>query len=108
MVKRKPTSKLVYSTNSDISLGNDADVEANVSSGNTAYIERDRKNRKGKVVTVVSKLSANLKELQKELQKECGAGGSLKNNCIEIQGDHREKIASILKNKGFKTKFIGG
>ncbi len=102
-------SKLVYSTHSDVSDSSDKQVAKQYSSqSGTAYIERDRKKRRGKVVTVVSKLTGNLKELQKELQRECGAGGSLKNGNIEVQGDHRNKIASILQKKGYKTKFKGG
>jgi len=100
-------SKLVYSTNPDAMQSQDENNLTNPT-GDTAYIERDRKGRKGKVVTVISKIRGDLKTLQKELQKECGAGGSVKNNNIEIQGDHRDKIAGILQGKGFKVKFIGG
>ena len=106
MAKSK-NSKLVYSTNPDAMQSQDENNIIN-STGDTAYIERDRKGRKGKVVTVISKIKGDLKTLQKELQKECGAGGSVKNNNIEIQGDHRDKIAKILQDKGFKVKFIGG
>jgi translation initiation factor 1 len=77
-------------------------------SDQTAYIERDRKKRAGKVVTVVSKVRGDLKGLQKELQKLCGSGGTVKNGNIEIQGDHRDKIAEYLQKKGIKTKYIGG
>jgi translation initiation factor 1 len=77
-------------------------------SDQTAYIERDRKKRAGKVVTVVSKVRGDLKGLQKELQKLCGSGGTVKNGNIEIQGDHRGKIAEYLQKKGIKTKYIGG
>ena len=98
---RDKNSRLVYSTHSDdSSLGNSA--------LDTIYIERDRKGRKGKVVTVISGLKGDLKALQKELQKQCGAGGSVKNNTIEIQGDHRDKIALILQEKGYKVKLKGG
>ena len=76
--------------------------------GQMAYIERDRKRRKGKTVTVVSGLSGDLRDLQKALQKFCGAGGSVKENRIEIQGDHRDKIGDYLQEKGFKVKFRGG
>ena len=81
---------------------------SNPQTNQTAYIERDRKKRAGKVVTVVSKLSGDLKGLQKELQKLCGSGGTVKNGHIEIQGDHRERIAAYLQNKGINTKFSGG
>jgi translation initiation factor 1 len=106
MAKSK-NSKLVYSTHPDALPSQDKNSLSNPT-GDTAYIERDRKGRKGKVVTVISKIKGDLKILQKELQKECGAGGSVKNNNIEIQGDHREKIAGILRAKGFNVKFIGG
>lgn len=77
-------------------------------SDQTAYIERDRKKRAGKVVTVISRLHGDLKGLQKELQKLCGSGGTVKNDNIEIQGDHRDKIADYLQKKGIKTRFVGG
>jgi len=50
----------------------------------TAYIALDRKKRKGKNVTTVSKLNGDLKSLQRELQKACHSGGTLKNDIIEI------------------------
>lgn len=108
-MKQNKNSKLVYSTNSSVDIsdsGRASEQSGNI--GSTAYIERDRKQRKGKVVTVISRLGGDLKTLQKELQKQCGAGGSVKNGAIEIQGDHRDKIAGILQQKGYKTKFIGG
>ncbi len=106
---KKKNSKLVYSTNPQYSVSAKKEIKTlNPSNSGAAYIERDRKQRRGKVVTVISNLSGNLKELQKELQKECGAGGSLKNGNIEIQGDHREKIGLILQKKGYQIKFRGG
>ena len=101
-------SRLVYSTEKNENYDPEPAARQQAAEGGTAYIERDRKNRKGKVVTVISGLKGNLKELQKEIQKICGAGGSIKNGKIEIQGDHREKIAKILQGKGYKVKFIGG
>lgn len=107
-MEKNKNSKLVYSTDPDSFSAEKKTASENNNKGATAYIERDKKQRKGKVVTVISNLSNNLKEMQKELQKECGAGGSLKNGNIEIQGDHREKVAAILQKKGIKTKFKGG
>jgi len=74
----------------------------------TAEIRREKKGRAGKTVTTISGLADDLKFLQKELQKHCATGGSIKNRVIEIQGDHRDKVAGFLKIKGFKIKFIGG
>jgi len=101
---------IVYSTDPDWKPENDDNEphEALPVSGETAYIERDRKKRAGKVVTVVSKLHGDLKGLQKELQKHCGSGGTVKNGNIEIQGDHRDKIGEYLSRKGYEIKFVGG
>ncbi len=102
-------NRIVYSTDPDWKPESEKTINKEPEqTGQTAYIERDRKQRKGKTVTVISGLSGDLKPLQKELQKLCGAGGALKQNVIEIQGDQREKIASFLQTRGFKIKFRGG
>lgn len=77
----------------------------------TARLAHDRKRRRGKVVTVVSGLALSepkLLELAKALKGRCGAGGTLKDGEIEIQGEHRDKIAEYLKELGYKVKFVGG
>ncbi len=78
-------------------------------------IMRDRKGRRGKVVTVISGFTlteVDLKALAKELKNLCGAGGTAKNETsgqtIEIQGDHRDKVAEKLKSLEYKVKFAGG
>lgn len=101
-------SKRVYSTDSTVHPDRQIADPGPQKPSETVYIARDRKMRKGKVVTVISGLQGQLKELQKELQKICGAGGSVKNGTIEIQGDHRDKISDILQQKGHKIKFTGG
>jgi translation initiation factor 1 len=76
-----------------------------------AYVQRDRKRRAGKTVTVIWGLQHNpttLKNLLKTLQTTCGAGGTLKEGEMEIQGDHRERIAEVLKGMGYKVKLVGG
>ena len=72
------------------------------------YLERDRKNRKGKTVTVISNLTGDLKSMQRELQRLCGAGGAVKNGVIEIQGDQRIKIRQYLEKKGYLVVARGG
>lgn len=77
----------------------------------TAAIRRETKGRGGKTVTVVVDLqltSEDLKMLAKKLKKACGSGGTVKNGTIEIQGDHRDKIADTLRSLGYGTKFTGG
>jgi translation initiation factor 1 len=74
-------------------------------------IFRDRKGRGGKTVTVVRDLQLtpdDLAALGKSLKKKCGAGGAIKNENIEIQGDHREKILAELEKLGYKAKLAGG
>ena len=73
-----------------------------------AHLRLERKGRGGKTVTTVSNLKGDLKPLQRELQKFCGTGGTLKNGVIEIQGDFRDKIRQYLEEKGYATKSIGG
>lgn len=79
--------------------------------GQVARLWRDSKMRAGKTVTVVGNLHhdpATLERLCKELKNKCGAGGTVKNGEIEIQGDHREKVAAYLQTLGYKTKMVGG
>lgn len=51
---------------------------------------------------------AELKALSKKLKQLCGTGGTLKNFTVEIQGDHREKLQTYLKEQGFTVKLAGG
>lgn len=76
-----------------------------------AHIRREKKGRGGKTVTVVYDLrltAADLKSLGRHLRQKCGTGGTVKNGAIEIQGDHRERVAEALQQLGYKTKFTGG
>lgn len=73
----------------------------------TVYIYKDRKMRKGKTVTAIEGIDAPdeiLEQLAKELKTSCGAGGSIKDGLIIIQGDFKQKIKTFLDQKGFKTK----
>jgi translation initiation factor 1 len=74
-------------------------------------IRREVKGRKGKTVTVVFGFQsgqADLKGLAKQLKQQCGAGGSVKDEVITIQGDHREKLVKLLREQGYKVKLAGG
>ncbi len=77
----------------------------------TAYLHRESGGRGGKVVSVVKNLiltEEDLKTLAKKLKRECGSGGTIKDGMIEIQGEHRERIAEALKKLGYKVKIAGG
>ena len=75
------------------------------------YIHHESKGRGGKPVSLVKNLSlpkSELKALAKKLKKSCGSGGTVKDNVIEIQGEHRKKIADVLEKLGYKVKIAGG
>ncbi len=74
-------------------------------------IQASRKGRKGKTVTVISGFqssAATLTDLVKKLKAQCGAGGTVKDNTIEIQGDHAQKLLQVLQKLGYKAKISGG
>jgi translation initiation factor 1 len=75
-------------------------------------IMRDKKGRRGKMVTVATGFvltEADLKALAKTLKTTCGSGGTVKaGGIIEVQGDHREKVGEKLTALGYKVKFAGG
>ena len=77
----------------------------------TAYLHRESKGRGGKAVTLVKNLTlspADMKNMAKKLKAVCGSGGTVKDSVIEIQGEHREKIAVALEKMGYKVKIAGG
>lgn len=67
--------------------------------------------RNGKPQTLIEGYTgaeADFKKLTKEIKTTLGVGGSFKNDIIIIQGDYRDKIMQLLKDKGFKVKRVGG
>jgi len=67
--------------------------------------------RKGKPITIIDGYTGateDFKILAKELKQTLSVGGSFKDDKIIIQGDYRDKIMSILKDKGFNVKRVGG
>lgn len=73
-------------------------------------VQATRGGKGGKTVTVITGLpSGELKPLCKKLKAQCGAGGKVREDSLEIQGDHAAKLVEILKEMGFKdTKKSGG
>ena len=77
----------------------------------TLKIRLEKNKRGGKAVSVIFELPTDesyCKKLCKELKSKCGTGGSFKEATIEIQGDHRPKLKSLLEGKGFLVKLAGG
>lgn len=74
-------------------------------------VETSRAGRKGKTVTIVRGFQADtetLADLLKKLKAHCGAGGTLKESELEIQGDHKQKVIEFLIKLGYKAKGSGG
>jgi translation initiation factor 1 len=72
-------------------------------------LSREKGGRGGKTVTVVRGLPASdLQAQAADLKRFCGAGGTLRDGAIEIQGDHRDRIAERLRAKGYQVKLAGG
>lgn len=73
-------------------------------------VARETKGRAGKGVTLVRGLDlepAALAALAKELKAACGSGGTVKDGTVEIQGDHRERVAAWLRAHGRTVKLAG-
>lgn len=75
-------------------------------------ILRETAGRGGKTVTVVTNFTGiglpEKEQLAKKMRNACGAGGTVKEGRIEIQGDRREIVAKILTEAGFRPVFAGG
>jgi translation initiation factor 1 len=104
----KNRRNLVFSTNKDWQPEEQEEAQRVSNKQGTLYLLRDRKGRGGKTVTVIEGYKGDSKAMLKRMQKLCGSGGSIKSGNLEIQGDHRNKIAEFLKDDGFNVKLKGG
>ena len=106
-------SKLVYSTESGRVT---EETDENPTVGETykdgfVRVGRETKGRKGKgviVITGIEQPKEQFKQTAQIIKKKCGTGGAVKGDTIEIQGDNREKVKSVLESLGFKCKLTGG
>lgn len=109
----KERLNVVYSTNPDYRYETDDDEHAETvePAKQNLRVQLDKKNRGGKVVTLVTGFIGTedeLKELGKLLKTKCGVGGSAKDGEIIVQGDFKQKVLELLKKEGYtKTKPVG-
>jgi translation initiation factor 1 len=70
-------------------------------------VKIDRSGRRGKTVTMITNIQHNpqvIEKLEKKLKQKCGAGGTSYAKTIEIQGEHVDKVKSVLEKEGFDVK----
>ena len=107
-------ARVVYSTNPDFDYPGQDDGETLELPPQQQQLRVmiDRKKRRGKEVTLVTGFVGpedSLKGLGKHLKSQCGVGGSVKDGEILIQGNQRDRVVELLKEKGYSnTKAAGG
>lgn len=109
----KDRLNVVYSTNPDFRYET-ADEEETATlppAQQKLRVQLDRKNRGGKVVTLITGFVGtddDLKELGRMLKSKCGVGGTAKDSEIIVQGDFKQKVLELLKKEGYtQTKPVG-
>lgn len=86
-------------------------IAANVRPQGDGIVRIRREVKNGKPVTVVLGLPCNqaeLKDMAAKLKAACGSGGTAKDGAVEIQGDHRDRVAEYLRKAGHEVRFAGG
>lgn len=113
--KKNTNGGMVFSTNPDFDPNDyieEEEMESLEPAKQNLRVMLDRKQRKGKVVTLITGFEGPEEELQdlgKKIKSACGTGGTVKNGEIIIQGDFADRTVAYLKNNGFaKTKRSGG
>lgn len=74
-------------------------------------VSRETKGRGGKAVTLVRGLALApdaLATMAKQLRTQCGAGGTVKDGVVEIQGNHADRVVALLQQQGLTVKRAGG
>ena len=74
-------------------------------------VQKTKGGKGGKTVTVITGLeldSGAARPLLKRLKARCGAGGTVKGDCLEVQGDQVTVLLELLRKEGYQPKKSGG
>jgi translation initiation factor 1 len=112
VAKRTRDTRVVWSSDDgDLRKARDPGLKARRAAGGRVKVRRETSGRRGKAVTTVADVPLDddgLKELAGRLKKRCGVGGSVKDDVIELQGDHRDAVLEVLKADGYDAVLAGG
>ena len=104
-------SRLVYSTDTGDRRERGKPTARGTQLPNDGIVRvfREKGGRRGKTVTVIRGLpGGDLGTVASDLKRLCGSGGAVKDGTVELQGDHRDKVASRLESQGYRVKLAGG
>ena len=113
MKARGRNSELVYSTGTGDVRGERARGRRDARQGGEGHQDRPTAPADGigKGVTILTGLPVSGRELEalaRELKALCGAGGTVRDGVVEIQGDHRDRLVRALEERGWRVKRSGG
>ena len=70
------------------------------------YVDKRKWGRAMTVMNFSNFKGANLKKICKKAKQYCASGGTVKDNMIEVQGDHRSKLKKFLQSIGYAEENI--
>jgi translation initiation factor 1 len=106
---RKPESRLVYSTGGEVPKEDPpSSSPAPAAGGIRLRLERRPSDRVATVITGLPGTPAEVAAQAKALKSACSTGGTFKDGVLELQGDHRPRVETLLAARGLKSKRAGG